>query len=74
MGGDMHSEQAVLSDECCCICGLDIWWKFEPSFVLGPEANLCLVCAVTLGGRYDVNDGRWLIEPRMDENVRVQCS
>ena len=59
--------------ETCRACGCWIYPEEEVSFASTDGVILCMECAIHRGGRYDVEEDRWLNPPETDE-LRVPRS
>lgn len=51
----------------CWSCQRRVDVDAEVTYALGEGDVLCFECAVDRGARYDVDEDRWLREPRLDD-------
>lgn len=57
-------EQDEFEDiEVCASCGVPVYADSEGVFGFGTENLLCAQCALSRGGRYDVERDIWDVEP-----------
>lgn len=45
----------------------------DRTFALSPERDLCFVCSIERGGRYDEETDRWIVPPR-DPSIELRTS
>lgn len=51
----------------CWSCRRRIDVDAEVTYALGEDDVLCFECALDRGARYDVDEDRWIEEPRVDD-------
>lgn len=60
----MHSEE-TLEPATCADCGEPTDLDSTLSFVISENKVLCFDCALRRGGRYDEDEGGWVVAPNV---------
>jgi hypothetical protein len=55
----------------CAVCGARVSPETDRTFALSPERDLCFVCSIERGGRYDEETDRWIVPPR-DPSIEIR--
>lgn len=65
----MHREEEERETN-CAECGALVVVAVDRGFAFGESSALCFECSLRRGGRFDADEERWTIEPRISDLLR----
>jgi len=65
----MHREEEE-REAPCAECGAVVVVAVDRGFAFGEAGVLCFECALKRGGRFDADEERWTVDPRVSDLLR----